>query len=90
MRIKIINEIWELRNKGLVITKIETKTKRERNILTQIRRELIRLGIKDILLTNRIDRQKRNLRLNQNEVIKKKDKDYRKELSIRMEEKGEW
>lgn len=75
-KIKPKFELWELRVNGYPINKITTLTKRERKILTQLRKIFLELdyaNLKYLELSNRINRTEKIVKLNQEAVLKKQD-----------------
>ena len=73
-RVKIKDEKWFLRIKGDNVLEFNTKTKKERNTLSAIRKMLIAYDIKDVDLTNRVKYIK-NLNVSQDKLMKMKAND---------------
>ncbi len=84
-RVKIKNEKWFLRIKGDNALEFNTKTKKERNTLSAIRKMLISYDIKDVELTNRIKYIK-HVNVSQDKLRKMKASDR---FPIMHEEKRE-
>lgn len=65
------DEVWFLRINGENIWQVETKTKRERVMLSSIRKLLIAYGYPQIELTNR-EKYIKNLNISQEKLLKMK------------------
>jgi CRISPR/Cas system-associated protein endoribonuclease Cas2 len=73
-RVKVKKENWYLWVKGEMVLILPTKTKRERNILSAIRKMLIAYKITDFTLTNR-ERYIKNVNVSQEQLKRMKAND---------------
>jgi len=70
-RIRPKDEVWFLRIRNKEVLVFKTQTKRERNILSAIRKVLIAFKYNDIDLTNR-EKYVKNLNVSQSKLMKMK------------------
>jgi len=80
-RVRPKNEDWHLRIRGQGILTFPTKTKRERMILSAIRKVLISFGYDEIVLTNR-EKYIKNVNVSQEQLMKMKANNKFKEMEV--------